>query len=423
MPYRLALPAFGLILCLALLPQSGRSQPASIGVQEVPATIDAMAKGGLFFPGSTPDTVLPGQQVAAEVEISVSGMVARTTVTQHFANPREEWVEALYVFPLPETAAVDRLRLTIGERVIEGDIAEREEAQRQFEAAREAGQTASLLSQERPNMFTNTVTNIAPGETVTVQIGFEQPVDYRYEAQAGPRFSIRFPMAIMPRYMPGQALAALQVNYQDTGSGWSFDTDQVADASRISPPVNAHDEADVNPVSLTVDLAAGFPLDVIDSSDHAVTTTAAEDHYQIALAEGVLPADRDFELVWRPQPGVAPSAGLFSETHDGFDNHLVMISPPKADASVQAQAEAPPRDITFILDRSGSMSGQPIRQAKAALENALKRLSTRDRFEIIAFSTGYHPLFGEPRPAMAENIDDAMDWLGRVEAGGGTEMA
>ncbi|MBV6631983.1 MAG: marine proteobacterial sortase target protein [Alphaproteobacteria bacterium] len=417
------LPRFGLILCLALLPVEGRGQPAKTALQEVPANIETMGKGGLFFPGATADTVLPGQQVAAEVEISVSGMVARTMVTQHFANPREDWVEALYVFPLPETAAVDRLRLTIGDRVIEGAIAEREEAQRQFEEARDAGKTASLLSQERPNIFTNAVTNIAPGETVTVQIGFEQPVDYHYDEQAGPRFSIRFPMAIMPRYMPGQPLAALQVNYTDTGNGWAFDTDQVADASRISPPVNAHDEVKVNPLSLTVDLAAGFPLDVIDSSYHSITTKAAEDHYKLELAEGVVPADRDFELVWRPLPGAAPATGLFSENHDGFDHHLVMISPPKPDGSAVEIVEPQPRDITFILDRSGSMSGQPIRQAKAALENALKRLSNRDRFDIIAFSSGYTTLFGEPRPAMGGNIDDAMDWLGRIEAGGGTEMA
>jgi Ca-activated chloride channel homolog len=420
-----AMTAVAVAAGLVVPPGMARAQTMQPGAgsaaQEIPATIELMSKGGLFFPGSSAATVLPGQQVAAEVSIDVKGMVARTTVTQHFANPRNEWVEALYVFPLPETSAVDRLKLTVGERVIQGKITEHEQAKQQFEAARAAGQTASMLSQERPNIFTNAVTNIGPGETVSVQIGFEVPVDYHYDAKAGPKFSIRFPMAITPRYIPGEPLAALQASYNGSGNGWAFDTDQVPDASRITPPVNAPDAPKGNPVTLQVDLAAGFPVADIASSYHTITTKAAEDHYEIALAKGAVPADRDFELTWTPAPGATPSVGLFSEPRDGHDHHMVVITPPTPSAD---DAEAPklPREVTFILDKSGSMSGVSIQQAKNALAMALKRLDPADRFEVIVFDSDYKSLFGHTEPADTAHVEKALRWIEGIEADGGTEM-
>ncbi len=410
-----------LSLCLIVLPGPGYSQPAKTGLREVQATMENMGEGGLFFPGSSPGTVLAGQQVAATVDIDISGMVARATVTQHFANPRDEWVEALYVFPLPETSAVDRLQLTVGERVIKAEIAERKQAELKFEEAKAAGKTASMLSQERPNIFTNAVTNIGPHETVSVQIGFDLPVDYHYDAETGPRFSIRFPMAIMPRYMPGNPVAALQASYTDQGEGWSFDTDQVPDASRISPPVDP--ERGLTPIGFNIDLQAGFPVGDLKSSYHTINTQAGETGFDITLADGVVPADRDFELTWMPANGIAPQAGIFSETVDGHDHHLVVISPPVPGDDDAATEIDMPRDVVFILDKSGSMSGTSMRQAKAAMERALQGLSPKDSFQIIAFDDSYYPLFHEARPAIQANIDDALDWLGRMEAGGGTEMA
>ena len=417
---------FSVSLLALTLPQASFGQPTSTGLKEIPATMEEMGKGGLFFPGQGPGTVLKGQQVAASVEIDVSGMVARTIVTQHFSNPRDEWVEALYVFPLPEESAVDRLQLTVGERVITAKIAEREQAQQQFDAAKANGQTASLLSQERPNIFTNAVTNIGPREMVSVQIGFELPIDYYYDEAKGPQFSLRFPMAIMPRYMPGQPLAALQASYNDAGSGWSFDTDQVADASRISPPID--EVGGLNPVSFEIDLAAGFPIGDINSSYHTVNTKAGEDGFTITLAEGVVPADRDFELMWSPMNGIAPAAGIFSEATQGYDHHLVMIAPPQPPsytdpAEPGATPPTMPRDITFILDKSGSMSGEPMRQAKAALERALQQLTGEDRFQIVAFDNQAQALFHNPMPGQPGTIDRALDWLGRMDASGGTEMA
>lgn len=416
----------GLSLALILPGMPARAQTQA-GTLELPATVDSMAKGGLFFPGSGPGTVLPGQQVAAEVNIDISGMVARTTVTQHFVNPKDEWVEALYVFPLPETSAVDRLKLTVGEREIDGKIKPRKLAQQQFEQARAKGQTASLLTQERPNIFTNAVTNIAPHEAITVQIGFEQPVDYLFDPDKGPLFWLRFPMAIMPRYIPGQPkLAALTGEpepAQPSGQGWSFDTDQVPDASRITPPVADPTGPKVNPVHLSVHLNTGFPLGDLTNSYHTIRTAADEaGRYEINLARDAVPADRDFELSWSPVPGAGPSAGLFAERQHGFDHYLLMLSPPAPDADNVQKAGEEPREITFILDKSGSMAGEPIRQAREALTTALKRLRPGDRFNVIAFDNQHRQLFPQPVPADSAHIQQAIGWVSAIDASGGTEM-
>jgi len=159
-----------------------------------------------------------------DVDMNISGLVARVSVRQEFRNTSQEWVEGIYVFPLPDKAAVDRMRLHIGERFIEGEIQEKEHAKKTYEQAKQAGKKASLVQQQRANLFTTSVANIAPGELVVIEIEYLE--DIRYEAG---QFSIRFPMTLTPRYIPGSALP------DRTGSGWSPDTDQVPDASTITP--------------------------------------------------------------------------------------------------------------------------------------------------------------------------------------------
>jgi len=160
-----------------------------------------------------------------DVRMDISGLVARVKVRQEFRNEGADWVEGIYVFPLPDKAAVDRMRLHIGDRFIEGEIREKEQAKKEYEEAKKSGKKASLVQQQRANLFTTSVANVAPGELVVVEIEYLE--DLRYEEG---RFSIRFPMTLTPRYIPGNALPDKQ------GSGWSADTDQVADASLITPP-------------------------------------------------------------------------------------------------------------------------------------------------------------------------------------------
>src|SRR5262249_4532914 len=145
-----------------------------------------------------PGPLGPAPTLETDVDIAVTGVVARTRVTQRFVNPTDDWLEGVYVFPLPDTAAVDQLHMLVGSRVIEGEIREREEARRLYQEARASGRKASLLEQERPNIFTSTVANVGPKETVEVAIEYEDTVPYD-----GTEFALRFPLVVPPRYIPG----------------------------------------------------------------------------------------------------------------------------------------------------------------------------------------------------------------------------
>ncbi len=202
------------------------------------ASPDTPATGTLLFKGG--DTTIPAPLLATDVRIEIAGIVARTRVTQRFVNPGDDWREGVYVFPLPETAAVDHLEMRIGERRIEGQIRERAQARQAYEQAKQEGKKAALVEQERPNLFTTSVAPIGPNEEIVVQIEYQQTL--RYDSGA---FSIRFPMAITPRYIPGTPSGTAP-----SGTGWAPDTDRVPDASRVTPPVVHPSHGKVLPVTL-----------------------------------------------------------------------------------------------------------------------------------------------------------------------------
>ena len=378
-------------------------------LQTVPR--DAMYDGGLFFITPVPTRLAPAPLVSTEVEIDVSGPVARVKVLQTFKNPTHVWLEGIYTFPLPEKSAVDRLTMIIGERTVKGVIQEKEQAQKTYDAAKAAGKKASLVTQERPNIFTNAVANIGPGETVAIEIEYQDSARFLDGA-----FSLRFPMVVRPRYIPGDPSPMMP-----SGTGWSYDTNQVPDGSRITPPIADPRAGPINPVGISVRLDPGFTADEITSPSHDIKVAEKRDHYRITLTEGTVPADSDFVLAWRPAPGGTPLAGSFTEKIDGDYYHLFMVIPRK-ETGAQEQAVLP-REVIFIIDVSGSMGGEAIRQAKAALLKALGGLKTEDRFNIIAFNDSAHPFYPGPVRASARRVDEAREAVSRLQAGGGTEMA
>jgi Ca-activated chloride channel family protein len=362
--------------------------------------------GRLFFRNDDQSTT-PAPLLLTDVRIAVSGMVARSVVKQQFHNTGAGWVEGVYVFPLPKDSAVDRLRLTIGERVITGTIEERQQAQRAYQQARAQGQRAGLVEQERPNIFTTSVANVGPGEKVTVEIEYQESL--RYDQG---RFALRFPLVVGPRYIPGEAVRV-------ASTGWAPITTEVPDAHRITPPVRHPSEGLANPVSIQVEIDAGLKLAAVESGTHPIRTgTDANGRVTVALAEERVPADRDFVLSWRPEPGAAPTAGLFTEMRDGRTHLLVMLMPPTADSA----PSVPPREMIFIIDTSGSMEGTSIRQAKAALHLGLDRLKPHDTFNIIQFNSTASVLFGGPQAATRDSLRMAHDYVESLRATGGTEM-
>ncbi len=401
----LRLLVLALVICAVFQSADARAEARLV-------TADEAKSGQLLLRTGTPGRYRPATTVSTEVSMKITAMLARVTVTQAFKNPGADWVEGVYVFPLPEDAALDHLRMKVGERVIEGVIREKAEARKSYEKAKSEGRKASLVEQERPNIFTNSVANIGPGETVRVTIEYQQSL----RLDQG-RFRIRFPLVVAPRFIPGMPLAADQRLQPSGGTGWAFDTDQVPDASRITPPVVKPGAEPVNPVRLVAELDAGFPLARVESNYHAVDVIRGGEGRATVTLE-TIPANRDFELVWAPKAGRVPQAALFKEEKGDATYALLMLTPP-----TQAAERRLPRDVDFIIDTSGSMGGESIVQAKAALEMAIGRLEPEDRFNVIEFNSVTSSLFSTPQPADGPFKAKAKRWVRGLSANSGTVMA
>lgn len=406
-----SLALFAAFVCLVLLFLASALRIAQAETAGLVA-LNGPESGALLFNSTEPGLYVPAPLLATDVKIDVTGPIARTRVTQHFINPGDGWVEGKYVFPLPENSAVDTLKMVIGDRVIEGKIKEKAEARRAYEEARDSGQRASLIEQQRPNAFVNSVANIGPGETIVVQIEYQQTV-----RRDGEKFSLRFPMVVAPRYVP-QTAEPQVVDFTPGEGGWGHVQPRDPSDGLEQPPVLHPDEGKINPVSLAVTLDAGFPLGDVASAHHKITLTRDGNKAALKLADEVVPADKDFELVWQHSETRAPSAALFRERIGNEDYLLVMLAPPSGDV----QPEARPREAIFVIDNSGSMSGPSMVQAKESLLFALDRLKPGDTFNVIRFDHTMDVLFPAAVPAHGENLDRARRFVKSLEANGGTEM-
>jgi Ca-activated chloride channel family protein len=364
--------------------------------------------GTLLFKAVEQDRYVPAPLVGTDIDITVSGPTARARITQHFYNPTDGWVEGVYVYPLPENSAVDTLKMVVGDRVIVGEIKERIEAKRIYEEAKRDGKKAALVEQERPNIFTNSVANIGPGEVVVVQLEYQQTVP-----QSGNEFALRVPLVVAPRYAPKPIVQTV-----DFQGGWGKASDPAPDRDRITPPVlDPAESKPVNPVALTVRLQAGFPLGEVKSHHHAVWIEETAEDVRTVRLDAQVPADRDFELTWTAKPGAMPNAGLFHERLGSTDYLLAFLTPPDAQ-----QTKPRPREIIFVIDNSGSMSGTSMVQAKQGLQYALRKLKPEDRFNVVRFDDTLEVLFPAAVPGDLENIGRAQSFVASLEANGGTEM-
>ncbi len=345
-------------------------------------------------------------RINSDVAIVVSGITVRATLKQEFRNDGAEWVEGVYVFPLPDGAAVDRMRLRVGERFIEGEIREKHKAKAEYEKAKAEGKRASLVNQQRANLFTTAVANIGPGQTVSIEIEYLDTA--RYDEGT---FSLRFPMTMTPRYIPGHATGDRK------GSGWSADTHRVPDASLITPPAVTA-SAD-HRVALHAVIDSGLPLEFVASRYHPINVDEVGDRYEVRFAQSGVAMDHDFELIWRAVKDGAPRARLFAETIDDQPHLLIMLVPPTDDA---APAVVLPRDLVFVIDTSGSMHGTSLEQAKRALQLAIDGLRPVDRFNIIQFNSVTRSLYSHSVTADAANLAVARQYVNALTANGGTEM-
>jgi Ca-activated chloride channel family protein len=341
-----------------------------------------------------------------DVKAEISGFLSRVVVTQNFENPFKEKIEAVYVFPLPQNAAVDDMTMYVGERVVRGKILPREQAQAVYEAAKTGGQVASLLDQERPNIFTQSVANILPGEKIKITISYVETL--RYDNGA---YEFVFPMVVAPRYVPGAPTG-------QQAHGFAPDTSQVPDGSKITPRPALPGVRAGHDISLDISLDAGLAIDNVASKTHAVSIDRQSvGRAHIKLNDQDTIPNKDFILRFDVAGNAIQDAVLTHRlTKGGF---FTMILQPPQRVTVE---DVTPKELVFVLDTSGSMSGFPIEKAKETMKMALDNLYPADTFNLITFAGDTHILFKQPVPATAENLKKAQEFLSSRAGSGGTEM-
>jgi Ca-activated chloride channel homolog len=350
-------------------------------------TLAEVENAGLLLKTGQPGVYAVAPTLNTEVDIRVTGPIVRTRVRQTFTNSTANCVEGLYVYPLPEMSSVDTLKMILGNRVIAGEIREREEAVREYQKAKSEGRKAALIEQHRPNVFATSVANLLPGEDAVIEIQYQETA--RYENGS---YRLRFPMIVAPRYTPP-----------------SSPQDFVTVASRFRQSLPN--------VKMRVDLQPGHGVRAITSSHHRVAQqNIGQNHYQLTLDEHDIPQDRDFELVWQPDLGATPEATVLTEKRGEETYALVLVTPP-AVSPVRV-----PREAIFIIDSSGSMEGTSMEQAREALLLALGELNPGDRFNVIDFDSEARALFDESQPADKDMVEKAKRFVADLDADGGTEM-
>jgi Ca-activated chloride channel family protein len=353
-----------------------------------------------------------------DVTADVSGFVARVNVRQEFQNPSKEPVEAVYTFPLPDDAAVDDMTMTIGERVVKGQVKRREEARQIYEAAKAAGQSAALLDQERPNIFTQSVANLMPGTKVTIAISYVNLLKY----DEG-KYEFSFPMVVGPRYTPGGGYTTPGKRGEpspDPGLEAAPGTKAtVTDADKITPPITPPETRAGHDISLKVNLDAGLPLQEIKSQLHEVRIdkTGANSATVRLQDEQTIP-NKDFILRYTVA-GDQLRTGLLAHAPGGGGGYFTLILQPPA---APPQKEVSPKEMVFVIDQTGSQQGLPIQKAKETMRFCIENLNAGDTFQLLAFNTAVFPCFSAPVPVTPENVDQALKFLEPLQGNGGTDI-
>ncbi|MFZ1828686.1 MAG: VIT domain-containing protein [Candidatus Competibacteraceae bacterium] len=369
-----------------------------------------------------------------DIDADVQGDVARVTVTQTFANPLDRAVHATYLFPLSETAAVNAMTMEVGDERVQAKIQRIEEARATFQKAKSEGRSAALLSQHRPNMFTQDIANLMPGLPIKVTLTYAQTVP-----RVDGAYELVIPLVVGPRYQPqGAGIAPGQPAPKGGVPHWNGQTGTSGGATAANsqtaygqweieqlpayPPVfelNVPEQIDPERVGLTIHLSAGMAIANIASRTHPITTeTPEQDRAVVRLTHGRTLDNRDFVLHYT-LAGTRTQAGLlaYRDPRGGFFS--LLLEPPQ----VPAAADITPREMVFVLDCSGSMHGLPMDASKAFMRAALRRLRPTDSFRIIRFSDAATEFSAQPLPATPQNIQAGLNYTDTLNGEGGTEMS
>ncbi|NBH73234.1 VWA domain-containing protein [Clostridiaceae bacterium] len=343
-----------------------------------------------------------------DVSASINGIIAETFVTQTYANEGQKPINARYLFPASDSVSIHGMKMQIGDQVITAKIQEREEAKETFQAAKEEGKSASLLEQQRPNVFSMDVANIMPGDTVRIELHYTEMV-----VSTEGIYEFVFPTVVGPRYA-GNAEGKEDDPQNEPGSGSQTPNQWVA------TPYLEEGKTPPGKYNITVNLSTGVPLTSLSSKSHEVKIEKSSDSTAtVTLAH---PEDyagnRDFILRYQ-LTGEEINSGLILDS-DGEENYfMLMVQPPERYTSGQLL----PREYIFVLDVSGSMYGYPLDTAKDLIRDLVSGLKESDRFNLLLFSNSSLQMSPGSVPATKENIQKAMDMINQESGGGGTELA
>lgn len=339
-----------------------------------------------------------------DVNAQVAGFIATVEVTQQFTNPYDTKIEAEYVFPLPENAAVNDFIMIIGDRKIRGIIRERQEAEQIYQQARDQGYVASLLTQERPNIFTQKVANIEPGKEIDVNIKYFNTLAYD-----DGWYEFVFPMVVGPRFNPPGFTEGVGA----VAMGKSGISGQKTEIQYLKP----YEKSSHN-ISLTLDVDAGVAVEEVVSKNHVIhKQQISPERFVAKISENDDIPNKDFVLRYRVAGDKIKQALItHKDQRGGF--FTLMLYPPEETRQVARS----PMEMFFVIDTSGSTSGQPIEKEKDAVIRALRKLERDDTFQIIRFSNSASQFAPRPVAATKENINKGIEFVQNLNAGGGTMM-
>jgi Ca-activated chloride channel family protein len=369
--------------------------------------------GGLYV--QTPNQ----QQIAfplkhTEVQAKVAGNISRVEVTQSFENPFTTTLEAVYIFPLPDEAAVDDMLIRIGDKTIQGSIKKRQEAQQIYEQAKQQGRTAGLLEQERDNIFTQSLANIKPGEQIDVIIHYSDSLKFE-----GGNYEFVFPMVVGPRYIPGTTIEENTVGGGSASAPMmsNQDTDLVPDASRLNAPILPSGTRSRHDINVTVEIDAGVEIQDVSSPSHQIQISYEGKRVLVKLGGGDTIPNKD--LILRYQVAGDRTQATILNQADERGGHFALYLIP---ALQYRPEQVVPKDVVFLIDTSGSQSGAPLMQCQELMRRFINGLNPNDTFSIIDFSDATQQLSPVPLPNTPQNRALAIQYVNQLNAGGGTEM-
>ena len=377
---------------------------AKAETQAVPVDEDVPGSGAMLARLPEEEKEIPLPLKHTDVKGQISGYIATVDVSQQFHNPYDQKIEAVYVFPLPHNAAINEFIMTIGERRIRGIIRERQEAEQIYQQAKSQGHVASLLTQERPNIFTQKVANIEPGKEIDVNIKYFNTLAY-----ADGWYEFVFPMVVGPRFNPPGYTDGVRA----VARGKAGISGQKTEVQYLKPGERSgHD------ISLAVDIDAGVAIEDVACSSHVITkSSTAPERLAVKLSSLDSIPNKDFVLRYKVAGKTVKSALVTHRDQRGGFFTLMLYPPDNLSYLKRA-----PMEMIFVLDCSGSMSGKPIAKAKQAITRALKKLQPDDSFQIIRFSNNASQLGSNPVPATPENIRKGLAYVESLEGSGGTMM-